>query len=217
MVSNKLRGNIMGVTQQNRKLDPRDRERPSYVDDRGRAMSNPGLDGDVYMLFIAPQAAGANKVHLDLFNAETTKDIEIVSVQPIMSGAVAVVGTLAVDLYLTRTTAVGTGGTAATAESTSLTNPAISKLDPGSATLPTGVTARAAPGGGATGGAVIAFESMFPEETSVATYFRNNMLKDNFLGTRLIVPPGSGIRVVQGAVASVGNVGFLVLFSVIRK
>lgn len=207
----------MGLTLQNRKRDAYDRERPAFVDDRGRQMSNPGLDGDVYMLFIAPQAAGANKVHLDLFNGSADKDIEIASVMPIMSGAVAVVGTLAVDLYLTRTTAVGTGGTAATAESTSLANPAFAKLDPKSADLPATITARAAPGGGATAGAVIAFESMFSEETSVATYFRNNILKDNFLGTRLIVPPSSGIRVVQGSVASVGNVGFLVLFSVIGK
>lgn len=207
----------MGLTLQNRKRDAYDRERPAYVDDRGRQMSNPGLDGDVYQLFIAPQAAGANKVHLDLFNGSTDKDIEIASVMPIMSGAVAVVGTLAVDLYLTRTTAVGTGGTAATAESTSLANPAIAKLDPKSADLPAAITARAAPAGGATAGAVISFESQFTEETNTATYFRNNMLKDNFLGTRLIVPPSSGIRVVQGAVASVGNVGFLVLFSVIGK
>jgi hypothetical protein len=207
----------MGLTLQNRKRDAYDRERPAYVDDRGRQMSNQGLDGDVYTLFIAPQAAGANKVHLDLFNAETDKDVEVISVQPIMSGAVAVVGTLAVDLYLTRTTAVGTGGTAATAESTSLANPAIAKLDPASPALPTGVTARAAPGGGATAGAVLAFDSLFPEETNTATYFRNNLIKDNWLGTRLVVPPSSGIRVVQGAVASVGNVGFLVLFSVVRK
>lgn len=207
----------MGETLQNRNLDPGDRERPAYVDDRGRAMSNPGLDGDVYMFFVAPQAAGANKVHLDFFNGEESKVIEIASVQPIMSGAAAVTGTLAVDLYLTRTTAVGTGGTAATAESTSLANPSISKLDPKSAAIPSGVTARAAPTGGGTAGAVLAFESIFPEETSVATYFRNNMLKDNFLGTRLIVPYNTGIRIVQGAVASVGNVGFLILFSVIRK
>ena len=208
----------MGLTLQNRKRDAYDRERPAYVDDRGRQMSNPGLDGDVYVLFVPPQASGANRVHLDLFNGSTDKDIEIASVMPIMSGAVAVTGTLAVDLYLTRTSTVGTGGTAAVAESTALTvTPAISKLDPKSADLPATITARSLPAGGATAGAVVGFESQFSEETNVATYFRNNMLKDNFLGTRLIVPPGSGVRVVQGAVASVGNVGFLILFSVIGK
>lgn len=207
----------MGMTLQNRKLDAYDRQRPTYVDDRGRAMSNPGLDGDVYCFFVPPQAAGANKVHLDLFNASTNRDVEVVSVQPIMSGAVAVVGTLAVDLYLTRTTAVGTGGTAATAEGTALNAAAVAKLDPDSPALPATITMRAAPGGGATAGAVLAFDSVFPEETNTATYFRNNLIKDNWLGTRLIVPPSSGIRVVQGAVASVGNVGFLVLFSVVPR
>jgi hypothetical protein len=152
-----------------------------------------------------------------LFNGTTDKDIEIVSVQPVMSGAVAVTGALAVDLYLQRTTAIGTAGTAATAEGTNLAAPAISKLDPKSPDIPATITARAIPTGGATGGAVLAFESQFSEETSVATYFRNNLLKDNFLGARLVVQPNTGIRVVQGAVASVGNVGFLVLFSVIRK
>jgi len=207
----------MGMTLQNRKLDAYDRQRPTYVDDRGRAMINPGLDGDVYCFFVPPQAAGANKVHLDLFNASTNRDVEVVSVQPIMSGAVAVVGTLAVDLYLTRTTAVGTGGTAATAEGTALNAAAVAKLDPDSPALPATITMRAAPAGGATAGAVLAFDSVFPEETNTATYFRNNLIKDNWLGTRLIVPPSSGIRVVQGAVASVGNVGFLVLFSVIPR
>lgn len=207
----------MGLTLQNRKHDAYDRERPAYVDDRGRQMSNPGLDGDVYCLFVAPQAAGANKVHLDLFNGSVDRDVEIVSVQPIISGAVAVVGAVAVDLYLTRTTNVGTGGTAAVAESTSLANPAIAKLDPKSADLPATITARAAPAGGATAGAVLAFDSLFPEETNTAAYFRNNLIKDNWLGSRIIVPPSSGIRVVQGSVASVGNVGFLVLFSVVRK
>ena len=207
----------MSTVLQNRNKDPYNRQQPIYVDDRGRQMVNPGLDGDVYVLFVPPQAAGANKVHIDLFNATTDKDMEIVSVQPIMSGAVAVTGTVAVDLYLTRTTAVGTGGTAATLEGTALNAPTISKLDPDSPTLPTGITGRAAPAGGATAGAVIAFDSIFPEETNTATYFRNNLIKDNWLGTRIIAPPSSGIRVVQGAVASVGNVGFLVLFSVIPR
>lgn len=201
----------------NRNLEAGIQNSPACVDRYGRAMSNPGLDGDVYLLFVPPQAVGANRIHVDLFNGTTDKDIEIVSVQPVMSGAVAVTGTLAVDLYLQRTTAIGTAGTAATAEGTNLAAPAISKLDPKSPDIPATITARAIPTGGATGGAVLAFESQFSEETSVATYFRNNMLKDNFLGARLIVQPNTGIRVIQGAVASVGNVGFLILFSVIRK
>jgi hypothetical protein len=207
----------MGVTYRNRNLDTYSQERSAFVDNKGRAVVNTGLDGDVYTLFLQPIAAGANKVHMDFFNATTDKDVEILSVQPIMSGAVAVVGALAVDLYLTRTTAVGTGGTAATLEGTALNAPTISKLDPASPALPATITARSAPGGGATAGAVLAFESIFPEETNTATYFRNNLIKDNHQGSRIIVPPSTGIRVVQGAVASVGNLGFTVLFSVLRR
>ena len=207
----------MSLVLKNRNLDSYDRERPAVIDGKGRIMVNTGLDGDVYSLFLPPVAAGASKVHFDLFNAATTeRTVEIISVQPIMSGAIAVVGALAVDMYLTRTTAVGTGGTAATAEGTALNACTISKMDPSSPALPTGITARAAPAGGATAGAVIAFDSQFPEETNSATYNRTNLLKDNWLGTRLIVPPGSGIRVVQGSVASVGNLGFTVIFSVVR-
>ncbi len=207
----------MGTTYRNRNLDTYSQERSAFVDNKGRAMVNTGLDGDVYTLFLQPIAAGANKVHMDMFNATTDKDVEILSVQPIMSGAAAVVGVVGVDIYLTRTTAVGTGGTAATLEGTAFNAPTISKMDPASPALVATITARSAPGGGATAGAVLAFESIFPEETNTATYFRNNLIKDNVQGSRIIMPPNSGIRVVQGAVASVGNLGFLVLFSVINR
>lgn len=209
----------MGLTLKNRNKDAYDQERPVYVDDRGRISVNGGLDGDLYKLFVPAAAAGANKVFLDLFNATADKVIEMASVTPVQDGSVAVVGTLAVNLFLTRTTAVGTGGTAATKEGTDPTAATISKLDPSSPALPTGITARAAPGGGATAGAVLAYDSYFTEETSVSTYQRHNLVNvgPDGLGARVIVPPGSGIRVVQGAVASVGNIGFDVLFSVVRK
>jgi hypothetical protein len=206
------------ISAQNRNKDPliEQKNRPVNVDERGRLMVNNGLDGDVYSLFLPPIAAGANKVYFDLFNNQAL-DVEVVSVTPIVSGAAAVVGVLAVDLYLTRTTAVGTGGTAATLEETSLTAASINKFDPRSPALPATITARTAPTGGATAGALLALESVFTEETNAATYQRVNMIKDNQSETRIIVPTGTGIRVIQGGVASVGNVGFQVTFSVVRK
>ena len=209
----------MGITLKNRNKDPADQERPVYLDDRGRVSVNPGLDGDLYKLFVPAQAVGANKVFFDLFNGSTDKNVEIVAVNPVQDGAVAVTGALAVDLFLTRTTAVGTAGTAATTEGTSLTAATISKLDPASPNLPATITVRAAPGGGATAGAVLGYNSMFTEETNSASYGRNNLLgvAPDGLGSRAIVPPSSGIRVVQGAVASVGNIGFEVIFSVVRR
>lgn len=212
----------MSVTMKNRNMDPagpEGQERPANVDSMGRALVNPGLDGDLYKLFVPAGAVGAGKTFFDLFNATTDKKLEVVSVTPIVDGSVAVTGALAVNLFLTRTTAVGTGGTAATAEGTALTAATISKLDPASPNLPTGVTARLGPGGGATGGAVLGYNSMFSEETNAASYNRNNIVSvaPEGLGARVVVPPNSGIRVVQGAIASVGNIGFEVVFSVLRK
>ena len=173
-------------------------------------------DGQLFKLFVPPGAAGANKVYFDLWNG-SDKTIEVGSVVPIASGAAAVVGTLAVDLYLTRTTAVGTGGTAATLESATLTEMIFSRMDARGAALRTGISGRLAPGGGATAGAVLGFNSIFTEETALPTYFRSNMVEGAQPGIngRLTVPPGTGIRVIQGGVASVGNIGFDVVLQVL--
>ena len=85
-------------------------------------------DGVPYKLFVPVQAVGASKVYFDLWNG-SDKTIEVASVVPIASGAVAVVGTLAVDLFLTRTTAIGTGGTGATLEGTALNAATFSRMD----------------------------------------------------------------------------------------
>jgi hypothetical protein len=172
-------------------------------------------NGVLYKLFVPASAAGANKVYFDFWNG-SDKDVEIASVVPIASGAVAVVGTLAVDLFLTRTTAIGTGGTEATQEGTALTAATISRLDSDGPPLRSGISARLAPAGGATAGAVLAFNSHFTEETSIASYFRNNLAQvgPSSNDGKITVRPGTGIRVVQGAVASVGNIGFDVLFQV---
>ena len=181
-----------------------------------RLMVNNVLDGDIYKIFFPSVAVGANKVFLDLFNGSTDLIVQVAQVVPIADGSVAVVGTLGVNLFLTRTTDVGTGGTAAVAESTALTaTPAISKIDPRSPALSATITARAAPGGGATAGAVLGFNSQFSEETALPTYIRNNLLNlPGAYASPLIVTPNTGIRVVQGAVASVGNMAFEILFSV---
>lgn len=175
-------------------------------------LDNAGIS---YKLFVPIGAAGANKVYFDLWNG-SNRNIEVASVVPIASGAAAVVGTLAVDLYLTRTTAVGTGGTGATLEGSALNAATFCRMDANGPPLLTGISARLAPGGGATAGAVVGYNSIFTEETALPTYFRSNMVEAAQPGINsvLTVPPGTGIRVVQGAVASVGNIGFDVLFQV---
>lgn len=173
-----------------------------------------------YRLFVPKQAVGASKVYFDLFNATGSgKTLRVLSIVPVVSGEVAVTGVIAVDLFLTRTSAIGTGGTAATADGAVLTAATISKMDPANAALPAGVTARLTPAGGATAGAVISQESVFTEETNAATY--QSTLFDfirRIAGVGapcLIVPENTGIRVVQGAVAGVGNIGFDVLFELV--
>ncbi len=171
-------------------------------------------DTESYTVFIPPSAAGANKVFFDLFNATgSAKIMKVKSVRAIKDGSVAVVGVVSVKLYLTRTTAVGAGGTAAVENGASLTVPAISQHDTNSPALPAQVTARAAPTGGAAAGAVIAERHIMPEETNASTYDRVEFLLPEGVDVQpIVVRENQGIRVVQGAVASVGNIGFSVTF-----
>lgn len=168
-----------------------------------------------YKLFVPKQAVGASLVYFDLFNVATSGHRLVVeSIIPIVSGEVAVVGTVGVDLFLTRTTAVGTGGTAATAQGSSLTAATFTHQN-GDQPLNTNlVSARLTPTGGATAGAVLAWRSVFTEETNGGAYTQvADMVKGwDVNAPSVVVAPGTGLRVVQGAVASVGNIGFDVSF-----
>lgn len=170
-----------------------------------------------YILFVPSSAAGANKVYFDLFNAVGSGVmLRVKSVEVIKNGSVAVTGTLSVQLFLTRTTAVGTGGTAATAESTSFTAPGLNKMNPANANLPAGVTARSVPTAGATAGAVLGEVHIFSEETNASSYEYIDFLIAEAADIQpIFVPEGTGIRVVQGTVASVGNTGFNVIFEAV--
>lgn len=168
----------------------------------------------LYKLFVPAQAAGASTVHFDLFNITNQQTLNIIQVLPIVSGAVAVTGALAVDLFLTRTTAVGTSGTAATVNGTGLTTCTISAWSHEQPIDLTRVSARLAPSGGATAGAVLAQTSIFTEETNAGSYLQYDLLRG---AGPIPVRYGTGIRVVQGAVASVGNIGFDVLFRLTER
>lgn len=164
--------------------------------------------------FYPAVAVGSNKVYLDLFNATGSgKVIKLKSIRAIKDGSVAITGVLSVKLFLTRTTAVGTGGTAAVENGTSLTVPAISEHNTASAALPTQITSRAVPTGGATAGAVICERHMFSEETNASTYDRVEFLTPEAVDLEPVqVRENEGIRIVQGAIASVGNIGFSITF-----
>jgi hypothetical protein len=169
-----------------------------------------------YRLFVVKQAVGADLVYFDLFNAAGSEvNLIVQSVVPVVSSAVAITGTLGVDLHLTRTTAVGTGGTAATREGTDKAASTFSQID-NTETLNALITARLTPSGGATAGALLGYSCVYTEEAQATTDATDIARRpiDGMPG--IIVREGSGIRVVQGAVASAGNIGFNVLFQTTR-
>jgi hypothetical protein len=170
-----------------------------------------------YRMICPSQAVGANKVFVDLFNATGSGvSLRVLSAYCYVDNDTAVTGTLGVEVNLTRTTAVGTGGTAATADGTSLTAITISKMDTANAALSANITARSSPTGGATAGALVGQRWVFTEETSApsgiagtlgAEFVRNE-------GADLIVRENTGLRFVQGSVASVGSLSFEITFEV---
>jgi hypothetical protein len=158
-----------------------------------------------WMVYVPSQVSGANLVYFDLWNG-SDRDITVSSLTAVKETAVAVTGLVSVRLFLTRTSAVGTGGTANTTDGSSLTACTISKLQ--QRACDTAITARLTPTGGATAGAVICERNVMPEELGSSA----NYEPLEFLPALLTVPEGTGIRVVQGSVASVGNIGFGVIF-----
>lgn len=170
-----------------------------------------------YRLVCPSQAVGANKVFLDLFNATGSGvSLRILSAYCFADNDTAVTGTLGVEVNLTRTSSVGTGGTAATLDGASLTAITISEMDTNNPALSANITARSSPTGGATAGALLGQRWIFTEETSApsgiagtlgAEFIRNE-------GADLIVRENSGLRFVQGTVASVGNLSFEITFEV---
>lgn len=169
--------------------------------------------------FISPSSAvGASKVHCDLFNAAGSgKVVKILSVFVYPDIDTAVTGVEAAEVALSRTTAVGTGGTAATNDSASLTAPTISRFDTADAVVPAQITARSAPAGGATAGAYLGSRWVFTEETNagaaIASAMGSDLIRNE--GAKLLLREGEGVRVVQGAVASVGALSVEINFELI--
>lgn len=170
-----------------------------------------------FRLFLPAQAVGASVIHWDLFNrTDTGCKLAVWNIIPIVDGSTINTGVLGINLFLNRTTAVGTTGTAATRNGTTFTAATFACMEDPGANLPGGITARLTPGGGATAGTVISYVSLFGEETSPAAYTGqlNDFVRRNLadLGP-LFVKPGSGISVVQGAVAATGTIAYDVIFS----
>ena len=173
-----------------------------------------------YRVFVPKQAVGASLIYFDLWVPTTaTHRIELYSCLPVVSGAVAVTGVVGVDLHLTRTSAIGTGGTAMVAGGSSQTAMAIGRHNNDQANSLNSITGRLTPTGGATGSDILSWSSVFTEETNSATYNAPIDLARNYFSDipLILINPGSGISVVQGAVASAGNIGFNLIIKPIPR
>lgn len=189
----------------------------TLADDTGHIMGSRAG----YILMLPPLVPAASKLHADLFNATGSgKTMYLEGIWARINADVAAVGVLAVRIDLFRTTAVGTGGTAATNDgglSTSV--PSIVRTDPSDSVVPAQVTARSLPTGGATTAGWFNSSYHFNEETNAATYvnMETNLLGTRFdapFGPKIVIPENNGILIKQGPVANaVGLIGFKVVFS----
>ena len=173
-----------------------------------------GSLGDAYRLMSNSLTAGASQIFLDIFNASgSNKVLVITGVQCLPRGDVAVTGAVAIELLLFRTSAVGTAGTAATADGSATNAPTISKFDTGSPAVDSNITARRLPTGGATSDDWLGQAFVFSEETSPAIYGVDN--NDLLRGKCIAIKQGQGFAIRQGSVASVNDYAFIVDFLLI--
>lgn len=173
-----------------------------------------------YMWATPLAAVGADKLYADLFNATGSgKIVDVRGIWAIPKTDVAVVGALGIRLDLYRTSAVGTGGTAAVYKSATrdVAGGTINPFDTNNADLPAQITARHLP----TGGATIA-QWLFPtytlgEETATSQAYMSqyqNLIPVLTVGQKLTLRETQGLLVKQGAVAATGNVQLLIVFTV---
>ncbi len=173
-----------------------------------------------YLYATPTVAVGASKLYFDLFNATGSgKIIDVRGIWIIPATDVALTGALGVRYDLYRTSAVGTGGTAAAYKSATpdVAGGNINPFDTNNAALPAQITARWLP----TAGATIAqwlFGTYAPGEetaTSMAHITQyQNIIPVLTVGQKLSIRENSGILVKQGTVAATGNTKFLVAFTV---
>ena len=175
----------------------------------------------IWRLMVPDSAAGAGRVFFDLFNATsgtagTGQRIIVSSVKTIVAGDVDVTGVVACNLHLHKTTSAGTGGTAATLQGVVNTAATFSTLTPDPGGLPAGITARAVPTGAAAIGAWVSQTSVFTEETNSGSYAEKWLLHPAY-DEAIVLGQGQGLKVIQGTVASVGNIGHIVTFGLLEQ
>jgi hypothetical protein len=167
----------------------------------------------VYTIPSQVHVAAANAVHWDMFNADATLVVRVVSIRQIPNITTAVTGVV-FDWLLERTTSAGTGGTAQTAW---LPDTADTALD-------SDITCRSKPSGGASQSTDIFNYSLSSEETNAATIQVASQggleLVPPILGVvdrpakGIVLRQNQGLRCVQVTNSVAGNTGWLIQFTV---
>ncbi len=174
-----------------------------------------------YQWIVPSTAVGVNKVFFDMFNAAGSgKTIRLEGVYPIVDTDVAVVGALGIRLVATRTSAVGTGGTAWVKNgAVDVAGGAWAAMDTNDADIPALITGRHLSTTGATDQAWLRGLYVMGEESanSFAYNFQGqvNMMDTPDTCKPIMLREGFGIKVRQGAIASAGNVRFRIVFTLV--
>jgi hypothetical protein len=152
--------------------------------------------------------AVANTVHWDIFNADASLLVRVRTIRQRPNITTAVTG-IAFDWTLTRTTAVGTGGSAQTAW----------LPDTSQTALDADITCRSKPTGGATGSTTLRSYTVHSEETNAGTIIIASMgglellpITDGEKG--ILLRQNQGLRCVQVTNSAAGNTGWLIGFTV---
>jgi hypothetical protein len=173
----------------------------------------------VYFMRIAEQVhvAAASTVHWDLFNADATLNVRVISIQQ-LPGFVSAVTGVATNWTLQRTTAVGTGGSTVTAW--------LPDTDTPQTALDADITCRSKPTGGATPGTQLLGYSVHSEETNAGTQMLHMMmlggvadlvpaaLRPPYSEQGILLGQNQGLSCTQTTNSSQGNTGWLIAFTV---
>lgn len=164
----------------------------------------------VYDIPTQVHVASANTVHWDMFNADATFVVRVLSILHRPDMVTAVTG-VAFSWLLERSTAVGTGGSALTAVLPDLSQTA----------LDADITARSKPTGGATASTDIRTYQIHSEETNAGSMVLASMggleLIPPYLqtsGRGIVLRQNQGLRLVQVTNSAAGNSGFSIEFTV---
>lgn len=186
-----------------------------------QVMMSAGIDGHIYgskplyAYIIAEQVhvAAASTIHFDIFNADASLLVRVLSIRQRPSIVTAVTG-VAFSWTFQRTSAVGTGGSAQTAV----------LMDTSQTSLDADITCRSKPTGGATASTQLRAYSVHSEETNAGTIAIASQGGLELVMGSLVLPPyygergillrqNQGLSVTQTTNSSAGNTGWDILFT----